>query len=387
MKSLKDIVIYQYLTGRLLPVLAALSLLSGCATVQTDRITPPPLLNAGPPVQVEDVDVLAVSPEMDRFLERYVLKYEDPRTRLELLIRSVMVGGNLGFDYVETRTLTASEAFKSRSGNCVGFSNMIIALARRAGLEAEYQEVFLSPVWSDHLEDTVLLVKHVNVVVKSRQFSWAVDVSGVEIHPTDRRRIVDDSYAKALYLNNIAVDALLENDLPTAYAYIRSAIAASSEVVDPWINLGVIYGRNEQLDDAALVFQQALQIEPGDYSALSNLYEVYLEQEKFDLAAELGPKVERYRRNNPYYLLRLSDEALELERYQESIKLLQKAIKKKEDDHKLYFALARTQYLSGKMTAAQKSLLRARELAPEAYGERPLSELVAEHSMSDAPGL
>ena len=371
-------------------MLAVLSLLSACATVSTDRITPPPLLNAGPTVQVEDIDVLAVSPEMDRFLERYILKYEDPRTRLELLIRSVMVGGNLGFEYDETRTLTASEAFKSRSGNCVGFSNMIIALARRAGLEAEYQEVFLRPIWSDHLEDTVLLIKHVNVVVKSRQFSWAVDVSGVEIHPTDRRRIVDDSYAKALYLNNLAVNALLENDLPTAYAYVHSAIDASSEVVDPWINLGVIYGRNEQLDDAALVFQQALQIEPGDYSALSNLYEVYLEQEKLGLAAELGPKVERYRRNNPYYLLRLSDEALELEQYQESIKLLKKAIKKKEDDHKLYFALAKTQYLSGEMTAAQKSLLRARELAPEdmmAYYERPLDELVAEQLTPDTPGL
>jgi tetratricopeptide (TPR) repeat protein len=393
-KTLKGIVIYQYLTCRLLWVLALLLLLSACATVPTDRITPPPLLHAGPAVEVEDIDVLLVSPEMDRFLDRYILNYEDPRTRLELLIRSVMVGGNLGFEYDEARTLTASEAFRTRSGNCVGFSNMIVALARQAGLAAQYQEVFLRPVWSDHLDDTVLLVKHVNVVVKSRQFSWAVDVSGVEIHPTDRRRIVDDSYAKALYLNNLAVDALLKNDLPTAYAYMRSAIDASSEAVDPWVNLGVIYGRNDQLDDAAQAFQQALKIEPGDFSALSNLYEIYLEQEKFALAAELEPRVERYRRNNPYYLLRLSDEALALEQYQESISLLKKAIKRKEDDHKLYFALAKTQYLSGKMTAAQKSLLRARELAPEdmlAYYERPLGELVAEQlseqAIQDNPSL
>jgi tetratricopeptide (TPR) repeat protein len=101
----------------------------------------------------------------------------------------------------------------------------------------------------------------------------------------------------------------------------------------------------------------------------------------------LQPKVERYRRNNPYYLLRLSDEALELEQYQESIKLLQKAITKKEDDHKLYFALAKTQYLSGEMTAAEKSLLRARELAPDAYYERPLAELVADQTGSDTPSL
>ena len=183
------------------------------------------------------------------------------------------------------------------------------------------------------------------------------------------------------------MDALLRNDLPPAYAYMRSAIEANSEVVDPWVNLGVVYGRNDQLDDAVLALRQALRIDRGNYSAMSNLYEVYLEQEKLALAAELGPKVEKYRRNNPYYLLRLSDEALELEQYEESISLLQKAIKKKDNDHKLYFALAKTQYLSGQMTSAEKSLLRARELAPDAYYDRPLGELVAEQTEPDAPSL
>ena len=356
-------------------------MISACATVQTERITPPPLLNAGPLVQVEDVDVLEVSPEMEAFLERYILKYGNSRTKLDLLVRSVMVSGNLGFEYDENRTMTASEAFRTRSGNCVAYSNMIIALARRAGLDARYQEVFLRPVWSDHLEETVLLVKHVNVVVKSGYTSWTVDVSGVEIHPTDRRRLVDDSYAKALYLNNIAVESLLKNDLPTAYAYILKAIEASSEVTDPWVNLGVVYGRNDQLDDAEMAFQQALRIDPNEFSAMSNLYEVYLEQGKIEQAVELESRVERYRRNNPYYLLRLSDEALELGQYEESISLLKKAIRKKENDHKLYFALAKTQYLSGELTKAEGSLTRARELAPEnmiAYYERPLDELIAD---------
>jgi len=378
-KRLSDITIYHYSRGRLLLLVAGMLLISACASVPSERITPPPLLNAGPAVQVDDVDILAVSPEMEAFLDRYITRYGEPRTRLDLLVRSVMLSGHMGFEYDERRTLTASETFATRTGNCVAFSNMIIALAREAGLNARYQEVFLRPVWSDHLEDTVLLVKHVNVVVKSGQFSWSVDVSGVEIRSTDRRRLIDDAYAKALFLNNLAVDNLLKNDLPTAYAYMLKAIEASPEVVDPWVNLGVLYGRNEQLDDAAIAFLQALRIDPGDYSAMSNLYEVYLEQGNLELAAELGPRVERYRRNNPYYLLRLSDEALALHQYEESADLLRKAIKKKKDDHKLYFALAKTQYLSGERSAAQSSLQRARDLAPEdmmAFYERPLDELV-----------
>jgi Flp pilus assembly protein TadD len=360
-------------------LLASLLMLGGCAAQQPGQITPPPLRNAVPEVQVDDVDVLEVTPAMEEFLDRYVLKYSHPQTRMELLALAVSRAGVLNFQYDETRTLTASEAFEARSGNCIGFANMMIALAREAGLNAYYQEVFIRPEWSNFTDDTLLLVKHVNVVIETPRMSWVVDVSGITIRPSERRRIIADSYAKALYLNNIAVESLLENDLPTAYAYMRSAIESDSRASDPWVNLGVVYGRNDQLDDAVFAFNQALNIDSSEHSAMSNLYEVYIEQQNFESAAELASKVEKYRRNNPYYLLKLSDEALEHKRYEESISLLQSAIKKKEDDHKLLFALAKTQYLSGELAAAQNSLRRARELAPKemvAYYDRPLNELV-----------
>ena len=159
------------------------------------------------------------------------------------------------------------------------------------------------------------------------------------------------------------------------------AIETESIALDPWINLGVIYGRNDQLDDAEFAFQRALQIEPRNLSAMSNLYEVYIEQKDLESAAELELRVERYRRKNPYYLLKLSDEALLEHQYEESISLLQKAIKQKKNDHKLHFALARTQYLSGEMADAESSLVRARELAPKdmmVYYGRPLDELITD---------
>ena len=106
-----------------------------------------------------------------------------------------------------------------------------------------------------------------------------------------------------------------------------------------------------------------------------------LEQGNWEAAQNLQAKVEKYRRANPYYLLYLSDEALALEQYDEAISLLRRAIKKKKDDHTLHFALAKTQYLSGEKTAAENSLARARELAPQdmlVYYARPLNELIVE---------
>lgn len=379
MKLINHMDSHPIFAGRVMPVLALMLLLSACASVPSEKITPPPLQNSGPVVKIDDVDVLEVSPAMEEFLERYILIYPNPQTRLDLLTSAVTKSGVLGFHYDVGLTLTAAEAFKRRSGNCIGFANMMVALARRAGLNARFQEVFRRPEWADYEDDTVLLVKHMNVVIETPYMNWIVDVSGIKIHPTARQRLIEDSYAKALYLNNYAVDALLEGDLPTAYAYMRSAIDTDPTATDPWVNLGVIYGRNDQLEDAAFAFRWVLQFDSNEYSALSNLYEVYMAQEDFESATALESKVERYRRNNPYYLLKLSDEALEQHDYDQSISLLESAIRKKEDDYKLHFALAKTQYLSGKLAAAESSLMRTRELAPKdmvAYYDRPINELI-----------
>ena len=219
-------------------------------------------------------------------------------------------------------------------------------------------------------------------MVSSPKYSYVVDVSGVKFKPTERRRIISDPYAKALYYNNIGAEALLGGELPTAWSYLVKAIDTEPVLPDPWINLGVVYGRNEQLSEAELVYQTALQIDDSEYSAMNNLYEVYLVQENLEAAEELRVKVEKYRQKNPYYLMKLSEESLELGQYEESINLLQRAIKKKDNDHILYFAMAKTQYLSGQTIAAQDSLVRARELAPQrmlAYYNRPLKELVTEN--------
>ena len=360
--------------------LVAALLLGGCAAQQPVITEPPPLQTNAPAVEIDDVDVLAVSPEMDAFLERYVLPYTNMHTRMTLLMNAVSGNGALGFSYDEAETLTSVEAFERRAGNCVGFANMLIAMARKAGITAEYQEVLRRPEWSTR-EETVLLVKHINVILKVANYTYVMDVSGIRLSPTARRQVIRDSYAEALYYNNLGADALINNDLPTAYAYMSKAIEAEPRLTDSWINIGVVLSRNGQLDDAVTVLQQALAINSMEYAALSNLYEIYITQENFAAAEAIESRVERYRKKNPYYLLQLSEEALLADDHEESLKLLRDAIKKKDNDHLLYFALAKTQYLSGAGDDAMHNFTRAQELAPASmasYYNRPLGELVAE---------
>jgi len=368
------------LPGKAAFLLAGLLLLGACASPRPINFQPPPLRHAGPEIQIADVDVLAVTPEMDEFLQRYILPYPNSHTKIQLLYQTVLPSGVLDFDYDESLTLTAAEAFEMRSGNCVGFANMMIALARRAGLKARYQEIFQQPEWSMN-EDTLFLVKHMNVVVETSSMNYILDVSGIQFGKSAHRQIVDDNYAMAFYLNNLGVKALIEGNLPLAYAYIKKAITVEPRVTDSWVNLGVVLSRNDQLDDTIIALQTALKIDPTQISAMNNLYEAYAERGDQQAARELQARVEKYRQNNPYYLLYQSELALESDRFEESLKLLNRAIREKENDHILYFYLAKTQYLSGDITAAERSLERARELAPQdmkANYARPLDELVAE---------
>jgi Tfp pilus assembly protein PilF len=368
--------------------LLAILWLPGCATQRPANLEPPPLHTSEPVVSVADVDVLAVSPEMEAFLERYILPYPSTHTRMTLLMDAVSGNGVLGFDYDDAYTLTSVDAFNIRAGNCIGFANMLVALARRAGIKAQYQEVLRGPEWSTR-EETVLLVKHINVILDGAGYTYVMDVSGLSISPTARRRVISDSYAKALYFNNFGADALIRNDLPTAHAYLSRAIETEPLLTDSWINIGVVLGRNGQLADAETVLLKALEIDANEYTALSNLYEVYITRENFAAAAALEGRVQRYRQRNPYYLLQLSEEALLQGDTQEALQLIQRAVRKKDNDHQLYFALARTQYVAGQVEAAQASLARARELAPASMGEyyrRPLDELVAEAQLQSQSG-
>lgn len=361
-----------------LAVLLCLFVLSACSGVQQRPPSPPPLVHTQEIPTVPDVDLLAVSQQMHDFLDQYVLPYENLDTRLDLLSMAVGRGGVLGFQYEPQLSLTAAEAFAARSGNCVSYANMLVALARAAGLEAEYQEILVQRDWSS-VDNTLLLEKHINVVISAGYHQYVMDITRRNPGPKSLRRALGDAEVEALYYNNRGVDALLDGDLPAAYAHTVKAIETAPTTTGAWVNLGVILRRNEQLDDAAFAHRAALNIDPGETAALSNLYDIYLARGEYGRAAEVQQRVEHYRRQNPYYLLHLSERAIAETRYSDSLDLLERALRKKAGDHELHFAMARTRYLLGETEAAEESLRRARELAPGhllARYRQPLPELI-----------
>ena len=118
----------------------------------------------GPPALVpEEEGVLALTAEMQDFLNTHVDRNGSDTLKLHQLVAAVIDADTFGLVYDDT-TRTASKTFRVRQGNCLSFSNMFVALARGVGLDVEYQEVDVPPDWNLD-KDSFVLNRHVNVYV------------------------------------------------------------------------------------------------------------------------------------------------------------------------------------------------------------------------------
>jgi Flp pilus assembly protein TadD len=344
-------------------LLLSTALLSGCAVQRPLTFDVAPLAGQ-PAVTLQDTDILALSPAMVDFLDEVIDPGVPRAQRTVLLARATLGPGRLAFTYDPLLTLTAADAFERRSGNCLAFSSLFIAMARHVGLDAWYQEVPTPPQWSD-LDGVWLLNLHVNVNVAAKNGNWVVDVSGRQPRDNGDARHLTDDEARALYLNNLGAEALLDHDLPRAYAYLRKAIGIAPRLPHMWSNLGVVYDRNGQTGDAIRAYELELQLDPVQSRAANNLFQVYQREGNQAAASRLQARVEQRRRRNPYYQYHLARQALAEHRYDDADRFLRRAIALNGEDYRFHYDLARVQVLRGETRKARKSLERAHELAPE----------------------
>ena len=340
----------------------AATLLGACASTAVTSRDIPELKNL-PIYEISRVSVLEISPEMRQFIEAHINNKATYRGRAWSLAYAAMDPYLLDFDYDPHVTLTARDAFREKTGNCLTFSNMFIAMAREAGLDAWYREVKIPAEWSS-VNDTSLVSMHINAAVEDRGVEYVIDVSRRKTEPYEEVRRLSDQEAEAQFYNNLGVDALIDNDLATAYAYLKTALETQPGLAYVWSNLGVIYRRNAQIDEARIAYQTALEIDPRHSVSLNNLYLILEDEGHFEAAGALAARVEKIRRNNPYYLHYLAEIANEEERYSDAVILLNRAIRLERSEYRFHQTLAQSQYLIGQTKKAQSSLARAKKLAP-----------------------
>lgn len=347
---------------RLAGALILIVSLGACGSVP---VTVPdiPVLENQPRNEIPTVELLRVSPEIREFVRRHGGAEYATHSRAWSLAYAALDPYLLDFEYDPLLTLPADQAFKSGRGNCLTFSSLFVAMAREAGLEAWFQEVEIPPEWSN-VNDTMLVSMHVNAIVRDRRNEYTVDVSRRKQQAVEKVRRLSDTEAAAQYYNNLGVAALIDQNLALAYAYFSKGLQTDPGLDYIWANLGVVLRRNGQTKDAILAYQTALRLKPKLAVALNNLYTIYEEDGDFEMMEKLGPRVEKNRRKNPYYLHYLAEIANEERRYSDAIHLLNRAIRTDPNEFRFYYTLAESQFLTGKKDVAQENLEQARRLAP-----------------------
>ena len=288
---------------------------------------------------VPSPDLLAIDDEMRAFVQRYTGGMSRARQRLMSLHRAIRGAATLGVRYDPAAEGTARDVFHGGSANCLSYATLFVALAREAGLKAHYQWVDVRPQWSLQGE-RVLLRLHVNVLVQpGRSERYMVDIDPLPTREVAGSRLLSDSDALALYHANIAMYALADEDIVQAWLHSARALQLGPGLAQLWVNIGAVYRQAGQHRAAERSYMTALDLEPGNDSAMNNLVVLYRIEGREEERARWERKVEDYRDSNPYYHAWLGDQAAQELDWAEARSNYQQALKLLPDDSRLLYSL------------------------------------------------
>jgi Flp pilus assembly protein TadD len=314
--------------------------------------------------RVPTPDLLAVDERMKEFVQTYTQDVHEDRARLMMLHRAIKGSATMGVQYDSQADGTARDAFYRGSANCLTYASLFVALAREAGLDANYQWLEVSPQWTRDKE-RVMVRLHVNALVRvNKREQYMVDIDPLESRDIAGSRQMSDADALALYHSNIAMDALGAGNTERAWLQGVRALQLSPDNPHLWVNLGAIYRFNGQHRDAEHSYLHALQLDPEERSAMNNLVVLYGIEGRSVQRAFWELRVARYRNANPYYHAWLGEEAAEAEDWQEAVHSYERALALSSEDSRLLFALGRSYQQLGKNAIAAMYLSRAIEAAP-----------------------
>jgi Flp pilus assembly protein TadD len=315
-----------------------------------------------PSAVVDEAAVLAVSAEMEAFLDAHVARGADRLTRVRQLAGAIVDARRFGLQYDET-TRTASETFRTRRGNCLSFSNMFVALARSVGLVAGFQEVDVPPDWT-FKDDSFVLNRHVDVFVDlGKDGEHVVDFNMDDFRTTYDRRRIPDARALAHFYNNVAVEHMQAGDAGAALLCFRRATGHDPLFSPAWTNLGLLYLRKGHPDYAEAAYLQALKADAGDLVAMSDLASLYERRGDRERAALYRSQVIDHRQRNPYYRFQLAQRAFRAQDYDGAIGHLNYAISRKKNEDQFYSLLGLSYLKKGDQQAARRWLTRAEDVA------------------------
>lgn len=305
---------------------------------------------------------LRYTEEMQRAAQR-VVGAGSSMDRLRALQRHLFDEESFPYDYETRVTLTALEAFESRSGNCVSFTNLFIALARSVGLPVRAALV-VRPGDVEKEGELIVVNNHVVAVYEHSGGATVFDFNRFTEHRRVGLRIIGDAWITSIYLNNRGAEELLAGRVEAARGYLQDAVLLAPDFAAALGNLGVVHRRLGDVEEAFRAYRRALEIEPRYSTILTNLAVLYRSQGR-EAEARAALRAADLRGATPYMLIIRGDFELDDGQAGEALRLYRQAARLGRELPEPQLAIARAELARGRPERARKALLRALEIEPQ----------------------
>ncbi|MGZ9075771.1 MAG: tetratricopeptide repeat protein [Burkholderiaceae bacterium] len=355
------------------PILVC-ALLAACASPSQQRVPPPDFLFkdeifAAPSERIAAADVFALSDQMKVYLRTEIASQLRQAGSPQGLINALYERDQLKLQYDASMTRNAAQAFDARAGNCLSLVVMTAAFAKQLGLPVTYQSAYLEETWG-RSGDLLVRSGHVNLTLDrklaDRNTIAASSAMTIDFLPAEslrglRSRVIAEETIVAMYMNNKAVEALVEGRLDDAYAWAREAILQSPEYLGAHNTLGVLYMRRGDLAQSAKVFNYLLEREPANARAISNLAQVFTRQGRDAESAALLRRLAEIEPVAPFHYFNRGLEAMQEQKFKLARDLFAKEVARADYQAEFHFWLALANFKLGDIEPARKHLTLAME--------------------------
>ncbi len=339
-------------------------LLAGCSSSLPSRFIHPPadgdvegLIHGGEPPALDDVDVLALPPAAEAWLEAELGPAAPPTAdTVRRLAAAFDTNGSLAMRYEPLGAYTAAEAFVRRAGNCLAHAHLFIALARARGINASYREVLQAPEWNRH-GDVMVWSRHVGAHVDVRRHgTFHVDFAGQAEAGSGFGRRIRDDLARAQHFNNLGAAALLRDASDEGIRAFRRSLSIEPSLSYVWSNLGLALRRRERKAEAEWALRHAVSLDRFHFPALYALENFYRHYGDEALATAFAGLAENAKWEHPFRQYQLGVNALANKDARAAVNHLQAAARGLPEQLPIQLELARAFFAAKRMKEAQKAL-------------------------------
>jgi Flp pilus assembly protein TadD len=313
-------------------------------------------------------EIFRLDDDMRAMVQAKLINNSSSQKKVRILLEHLFNNENIALAYETNANITATQAYHSKSANCMSLTIMAYALATEAGMNVSFQDVNVPEYWVRNGQYN-LLTGHVNLLVKEKEDSntrvvWGKQATLIDFDPFVAKKkfpshVIKKNTLLAMFYNNKGADALVDNNYPLAYQYIKKATQVDNQFASAWGNLGVLYKLSGHYLTAEKAYRHAIYLKNDNLTSLGNLALLLNKQGRLSEAEPIEQHIHKLRIKNPYYHALLGNEAFFNNNYQQAVKHYAKAIKLDDGQHEFYLGLAKTYYMQNKLAQAKRVLSKA----------------------------